>query len=291
MQQEGNGTEKRVRIEDGVVFGRAGSRDLRCDLFFPPDSAGERVGVVLVHGGAWAKGDRSQLRSYGIRLARQGILCAAVEYRLSGEAKWPAQIHDVKAAIRYLRANSRELGVDPSKICVSGHSAGGHLALMAAATPNLAEFEGHGGHPDAGSEVAACIAFYPPTQLYGQRPPSSYAPGLFEAGAGEEIARRASPIAYARKDFPPTLLLHGNRDELVPWSESANLHRALAEAGAGVELHLYNGAPHAFDVTREFARHCAEVMLLFLDRHVAHPHEEAERVRSLQATVQSALRG
>jgi acetyl esterase/lipase len=286
MQREAS--DGRVRIEDGVVFGHAAGRDLKCDMFHPPQAGTERVGVVLIHGGAWSQGDRAQLRSYGIRLARQGHVCAAIEYRLSGVAKWPAQIHDVKAGVRFMRKNSAELGIDPRKICVSGNSAGGHLALMVAATAGVADFEGESGHPGVGTEVAACVAFYPPTKLFGVHPLNAYAPELFERSADQEVGRKASPIAYARADFAPTLLLHGNRDALVPVEASVSMYQALADAGAPVELHLYNGAPHAFDATREFARHCADLMLLFLDRHVARPQDEVERWRALQAFTTGA---
>ena len=283
MQQVEQGVEGRVRIEDGIVFGRGGERELRCDLFHPPHPGTNRVGVVLIHGGAWSQGDRSQLRSYGIRLARQGVVCAAIEYRLSGVAKWPAQLHDVKTALRFVRANSLKLGVDPTKICVSGNSAGGHLALMAAATGDVPELEGDGGHAGAGTQCAACIAFYPPTQLFGDDPWSTPPLELFEPSAGLEVQRQASPITYARPDFPPTLLLHGNRDKLVRPAASLAMFEALSKARAPVELHMYNGAPHAFDATREFARHCAELMLLFLDRHVARPNEVPAAWTSMQA--------
>ena len=90
-----------------------------------------------------------------------GIVAIAVQYRLAGEAKWPSQIEDVKAAIRWARANAKRLGFDPEKIAVVGHSAGGQLALFAAGTPNRPEFEGKGGTPGAGTQVVACCAYYP----------------------------------------------------------------------------------------------------------------------------------
>ena len=269
MQQANDGV--RVRIEDGVVYGSAAGRALHCDLFHPPEPGTNRPAVLIIHGGAWSQGDRRQLRSYGIRLAQHGFVCAAIEYRLSGEAKWPAQLHDAKAGLRFLRANSTALGVDAQKICVSGHSAGGHLALMLAATPNAPEFEGESGHAGVGTECAACVAFYPPTKLFGSRAPSSYAPGLFADGEDVAQARKASPIEYARETFPPTLLIHGNRDRIVRPSASLTMYDALSQAGAPVELHMYNGGPHGFDAVREFTRQCGDLMLLFLDRHVVKP--------------------
>lgn len=271
----------RVAIESGVVFGAGGGRDLRADVFTPPAGTSNGVGVLLVHGGGWVHGDRSQLRGYGILLGRIGYTCVASEYRLSGEAKWPAQLHDVKAALRWMRAESGRLGIDPQKIAISGNSAGAHLALMAAATPNLTEFEGDGGHADAGTDVAAVIAFYAPTNLDIPPRPTGTDTGsealpdvvglLFGNDRSRARVRDASPIHYVSAQFPPTLLLTGNRDEIVPPGESLRLYGALIENGARCELHVYEGAPHAFDAVPEFGRQCGAIMALFLDRHIVRP--------------------
>ena len=99
-------TSARGTVEEGVVFGTGGDRDLRCDIYRPPDGAANGSAVLLVHGGGWSSGDRTQLRGYGILLGREGYLCVAPEYRLTGEAPWPAQIEDVKAAIRWTRGTA-----------------------------------------------------------------------------------------------------------------------------------------------------------------------------------------
>jgi acetyl esterase/lipase len=261
----------RVRIEENVLIDRVGARELRCDLYHPPEPGTGRPAVLLIHGGGWAHGDRKQLRGYGLLLARRGYVCATVEYRLTGEAKWPAQLHDLKTALRFVRDQSAELGVDPAKICVSGNSAGGHLALMLAATADRPEFEGNGAYPGVSSACAACIAIYAPTKLFGAQPPQNYAPGLFADGVSDAEARQASPIEYARRDFPPTLLIHGNRDEIVAPAASLSMYEALVQQGAPAELHMYDGVPHSFDAQREYGRQCSELMLLFLDRHVRDP--------------------
>jgi len=262
----------RVTVEQDVVFGTGGGRDLRCNVYMPPQAGTDRPSVLLVHGGGWVNGDRGQLHGYGILLGRIGYVCVATEYRLAGESKWPAQIHDVKAALRWMRANSARLGIDPKKISISGNSAGAHLSLLAAGTQNVAEFEGDGGNAGAGTEVAAAIGFYAPTQLYAaDQPLREELSFLFGRGYAAETARAASPLDYAGPAFPPTLLITGNRDELVPDEASFRMYRALADAGAPVELHVYAGAPHAFDALPDFGRQCASIMALFLDRHVADP--------------------
>ncbi len=262
----------RVSVEHGVVVGTGGARALHADVYTPPPGTANGAGVLLVHGGGWANGDRSQLRGYGILLGRMGYASVACEYRLSGEARWPAQIHDVKAALRWMRANARELGVDPAKIAVSGNSAGGHLALMVAGTPHVAEFEGEGGNAGVPTGVAAAIAFYAPTML--ARPGgvlNQVVRLLLGHDAPEARVAEASPITYARADFPPTMLLTGNRDELVPDESSLRMYAALSGAGASAEIHVYDGAPHAFDAIPEFGRQCAALMALFLDRTVVRP--------------------
>ena len=248
------------------MFGTGGGRDLHCDVFLPPEPGDARAAILLVHGGGWVQGDRSQLRGYGIQLARYGFVCVASEYRLSGEAVWPAQIHDVKAALRWVRANAATYGIDPSRIAVSGNSAGAHLALMLAGLAT-GELEGEGGNAEATSDVAAAIAIYPPTELRVTH--ADDAIGLLLGGkVAREVEDEASPIAYVHPGYPPTMLVHGNADEVVPVEASFAMYHALVTAGAPVELHVFDGEPHAFDAAPEFGRQVADLIALFLDRKV-----------------------
>jgi acetyl esterase/lipase len=256
-----------VTIENNVVFGTTGSRDLKCDIYRPPIEGNHQPGVLLIHGGAWQSGDRSQLRYYGIQLARYGFVGVACEYRLSGEASWPAQIHDVKAAIRWMRTNANHLGIDETKICVTGNSAGAHLALMMGC--DIDEFEGKGGNMNVSSKCAAISAIYPPTRVHFNKNETENK--LLGKDGSDEVATKASPINYANKNFPPTILIHGNADQVVPNSESFNMYHALNKAGASVELHVFDGAPHAFDRLAEFARICVQLLILYFDRKVVNP--------------------
>lgn len=257
--------QDRVTTRENVVFGTGGGRELKCDIYDPPAAVKNGIGVLLLHGGGWSSGDRTQLKGYGVLLGRRGYTCVASEYRLTGEALWPAQIEDVKCAIRWVRANAKRLGIDPERLVVSGNSAGGHLSLMAGAA-SAPEFEGTGGNPDFGSSCAAVISFYPPTGLDARA--WGGMPALFGKGAPAEVMKGASPLTYAGAGFPPTLIIHGNKDEVVPEREATNMYEALNRAGVPVELHMFAGQPHGFDADPKLGRQCAEIMLSFMDRFV-----------------------
>src|SRR5438309_7052826 len=118
---------EQISIQADVVFATGGGRDLRCDVY-SPTGGGDHPAILLLHGGAWRAGTRSMVEAFGRRLAEAGFVAVASEYRLTPEAAWPAQIHDVKAAIRWMRASAGDLGIDPARLAILGRSAGGHLA-------------------------------------------------------------------------------------------------------------------------------------------------------------------
>jgi acetyl esterase/lipase len=263
----------RVNVRADVVFGQGGGRDLRCDVYEPPEEKRNGAAVLLLHGGSWLGGDRTQLRGYGILLGREGYTCVASEYRLLGESPWPAQIHDAKAALRWMRANADELGIDPAKIAVEGNSAGAHLALLVAGTAAVDDLAGDA-HPGVANDVAACMAVYPPTLLTGIATTSTTEGGrllgrMFGDGdEGTRKAEQASPLHHAGAQFPPTLLIHGSADTTVPIEASLKMFQALAAAGVPTDLHVFADQPHAFDAHPEFGRLTAAEMLLFLNRYV-----------------------
>lgn len=268
-----------MTVATDVVYGTAGAggRDLRCDVYTPPGVSAEAGSkapcVILVHGGSWRGGDRTQLRGYGILLGRAGYVCVAPEYRLIGEAPWPAMIHDVKAAIRWVRASASSLGIDPSRIAIEGNSAGAHLALLTAGTAGVTELEGEGGNPGVSTAVAAAIGIYAPTLFFD--PSAGRSKGgiplvalIEDPEAGAEAARLASPVAHVSPSYPPTMLVHGTGDTVVPISATVRMYEELVEAGVPCDLHVYAEQPHAFDAQPSFGRQVAAEMLLFLDRYL-----------------------
>jgi acetyl esterase/lipase len=257
-----------VSVEKDVVFGRGGDRDLLCDVYRPPLGTEKSTAIIHIHGGGFRGGSKEGART-ARPLAALGYVCIAMQYRLSGEAKWPAQIEDVKTCVRWVRANAGDLGIDPAKITVCGYSAGGHLALIAAGSQNLAGFEGRGGNAGAGTELAACIAFYPPVSL--ARGSDGTVPEVMPAGATDEAIRNASPMSYVARGFPPTVILHGTADRAVALGGSLRLFEALTDAQVAVELHALEGLDHVFDTYPEFADLSAHAIDLFVDRHVVNP--------------------
>lgn len=259
---------RRVTIREGVVYGTGGGRDLRCDIYVPPGEVRNAPAVILVHGGSWRTGDRTQLRGYGYLIGREGYICIAPEYRLVTESAWPGALHDVKAAIRWTRAHAAELGIDPNRIAIEGNSAGAHLALLAAMTEGDPTFEGDGGTPGVSTEVCAVLAVYPPVLLSaGEFDPAAVPWLVVDPDPDPVAAAAASPLTHVRPGLPPTLLIHGTADALVPWQASLRMYEALMEAGVPVDLHIYAEQPHAFDLQPEFGRQNVTEMLLFLRRY------------------------
>ena len=221
---------------------------------------------------AGASGDKTQLRGYGILLGRAGYVCVASEYRLVGESPWPAQIHDVKAAIRWMRANANDLGIDPTRIAVEGNSAGAHLVLFAAGTPNVAAYEGEGGNPGVDTSVGSVIAVYPPARFhYGERQHGGVPIEALSDPPTAELAESASPVNLAGAGFPPTMLVHGTGDTTVPVSASFVMYDSLTKHKVPTELHIYAEQPHAFDADPRFGRRTADLMALFLERYLKAP--------------------
>ncbi|NQW24295.1 MAG: alpha/beta hydrolase [SAR202 cluster bacterium] len=260
-----------IRVEENVVVGQAGDRELQVDVFRPAQLSGPVPGILFLPGGSWLTANRSGIKDrFGIPLARLGYVCVAGEYRVTAESPWPAQIQDVKTIIRWMRANSSELDIDPSAIVVAGKSAGGHLALLAAGTMGVAEFEGDGGNSGVSSEVAATVgvaAVSDISQVIGRE---DLAP-LLGDNPSPELVQSASPVGNVGKDYPPTLLIHGTSDSRVHHSMTMQMYQALENAGIPVDLQLYAGQDHSFDADPQFSRAIVAAIGLFISRHVTRP--------------------
>ncbi len=274
-------TPENVKVTVDVEYGRVGDRPLRLDLYQPRDLAQRVPGVILIHGGGWKKGQRTIYRLYCLRLAQRGYVAATISYRLSGEAPYPAAVQDAKCAVRWMRANAPQYGVDPDHIAVLGASAGGHLSLMVGYTPEIEELEGDGGHAGISSRVQAVIDYYGPTDLTIPVLRDADVITAFLGGKRYEQAeaqyRQASPIKHVSRDDPPTLILHGTIDELVPIAQSDALVGKLKEAGVPCEYERIDGWPHTMDLAADVGNRCWWRVERFLDKYLPLPRAVASR--------------
>ena len=243
------------------------------DLYLPKDAARPPL-VILIHGGAFRGGSKSNENA--ARWLREGYAVAAVDYRLSGDAIFPAQIEDCKTAVRWLRAHAGRHGYDPERFGVYGTSAGAHLAAMVGTTGGPSAFD-VGEHLGISSRVQAVVDNYGPTdflQMDAHRLPEGQvhdAPDSPESaligGSVQEHpdrVRAASPLAYVSADDPPFLVVHGDRDPLVPHHESELLVAALERAGVPVTFYTVKGGGHGRFDDPEVAR----LQLEFFARHL-----------------------
>jgi acetyl esterase/lipase len=252
-----------VTVEKDVVFGKGGDLDLKLDIYRPPAGvAPKRMATIHFHGGGFAGGNKESLSERVRPFAALGYVAIAAQYRLSGQAGFPALVHDAKAAIRWVRANAKALGIEPQRIASVGYSAGGYHALFTAGTANRPEFEGSGGNAGVSSQVAACVAYYPASAV-----PASMLP----AGADAAATRGAAATTYVAAGFPPTIVFHGTKDTTIPIENSQRLVQQLRGAGVPTEFHEFEGVPHVFDSNPEFATLAAQLADFFIDRHVLTP--------------------
>jgi acetyl esterase/lipase len=247
-----------VRAFRDLEYVPGGGRARSLDLYLPEKSDRPLPLVIWVHGGAFLGGDKSPCPA--VRLVPLGYAAASVNYRLSGEARFPAQIEDCKAAVRWLRAHASERGLDPERFGAWGSSAGGHLVAMLGTAGDVKDLEGDGGNPKVSSRVRAVCDFFGPTdflQMDAHRvsadaqvhdapdsPESKLVGGAIQDNP--EKVRRANPITYVTADDPPFLILHGDRDPLVPHHQSVLLAEALRKAGVEVTFETVRGAGHGF---------------------------------------------
>lgn len=221
------------------------------DIIYPEDSRKSYPCVVWICGGAWISMDKSVHLLYLSKLAEAGFAVASVQYRTSSEERYPAQLCDVKAGIRYLRANAARYHIDGGHIGVMGESAGGYLAALAALNTDRSLDVGL--YQDYSSEVQAACPWYPPTDIEGFWYPSEAAAAVSpeslllgkNVAVYREEAMRICPVSFVRKDAPPFLIIHGKCDDTVPFSQGETLCDQLEKAGCDVTLLAIEDAVHA----------------------------------------------
>ena len=258
-----------LRAEKDIVFGKGGDMDMTLDVYRPPAGVtSKRMAIIHLFGGGFFAGNKNAgyIINDAKALGARGYTSVSANYRLQTQGLWPAQLHDVKGAIRWTRANAEKIGVDSDKIVVAGYSAGGMLALMAAGTNDKPEFEGTVGTPGVSSKVNACIGVYPLAS-------AQIARGLFgEGGATPDAIQAASPTTYIGPNFAPTIFIHGEADTTVPVSSSIEFFTKLKAANVPTALTVIQGAAHAFDNgAPDAVELMAQSIDLFMDRLFINP--------------------
>ena len=242
-----------VRVEADIDYSRVGGR-IQMDVVTPAKGDGPFPAVVAIHGGGFRAGARQRFLPLAYTLAQNGFVAATVSYRLSPMTQFPAAVEDVKAAVRFLRANAGRFNIDPDRIGAVGGSAGAHLALMLGVTGGVDEFEGSGPHLDVSSRVQAVVNLYGPTDFTRSYDPGKsvdaaevlpmWLGGDLEHARGAHI--KASPLNWVSPDDAPTLTLHGTKDQYVAFEHAEWLTERLRAAGVRADLEPIQGAQHGF---------------------------------------------
>ena len=258
-----------------LVYGQVADRELLLDIYLPDNSVLPPL-LVWVHGGAWRGGTKDRVLI--LEFINEGYAIASLDFRLSGEARFPAQVNDIKAAIRFLRAKADSLGYNAENIALLGSSSGAHLVSLVGVTNGNKELEGDiGDFNSESSNVQAIVSYYGAsnlTTILSQSTPHGLnvrkpALDLFIGGQPEDnvaLARQASPVFHVDGSDPPLLLLHGDQDPQMPINQSHELHHAYKQQGLDVAFEVVHGAAHGGPEFVDEQRHA--VVLAFLNRHL-----------------------
>lgn len=263
-----------VRVVKDVAYLGEGRAE-KLDLYLPAEKDGARhPAVVIIHGGGWQGGDKAAAREQNIgnTLAGAGYVCASINYRLAQKNDdiptrlrevWPGMLHDCKTAVRFLRKNADEYRIDSDHIGAIGGSAGGHLVAILATTDAHDGLDPDGPYGEYSCRIQAVVPMYGVHDIVKQ----ARLRNAELSDADEKLCREASPVTYATADDPPTLILHGTKDGLVPVEQSQILQDRLAALKVPSELLIIEGAPHSFHLQPK-QQDLRSKVIGFFDRHL-----------------------
>lgn len=269
---------KDFSTKEAIEYSKVGDRTLLLDVYVP-ESDGPHPAVLVVHGGAWRSGSRTQLRGYATALAERGFVCFAIEYRLAPKHKWPAQIDDCRSAVKWIRKHATKYKADPTRLGAIGYSAGGHLVSLLATT-GQAPSEANG---NVDTRLTAVVAGGAPTDFRWFPDNGRWAKYLFGGDLTEEREKfqSASATAFVDKADPPIFFFNGTADKLVPLAWTMSLHSELKKNGIETELLKIADAGHmkaAADVT------ALKRGYEFLNKHLK-PQDGAASDEAIKATT------
>ncbi len=280
----------RLDSKPNVTYARYGDRTLEMDIYRPQGVWGELPAVVCIHGGGWANGNRMNHGQIAQALAARGYVAATISYRLSGEAPFPAAIHDCKAAVRFLRANAKKYGIDANNIGAIGLSAGGHLTALLATSAGVKELEGTGGNAEFSSAIQAAAPMGAQTDLLSGRTRAISAIEdrgkiwrQFFSGTQEDkpaTYRLASPLYHLDQDDPPFSFLSGEMDD--PSTHADEFRRTMKKFDIPSKLTVIEDAPHPFLRKQVWFDEMIETVDAFFINHLKHPKPPVRKPKIIE---------
>lgn len=261
-----------VTFDQGIEYSNPDGQHLQLNIARPKSGTGPFPTVLCIHGGGFRAGNRDSYNKLCLTLAQHGFIAVTTSYRLAPKYQFPAAVHDVKAAVRWLRANANKYGIDPNRIGVTGGSAGGHLAQFLGVTAGVKQFEGEGGNPAQSSSVACVVNVYGPsdfTKSYGKSVDAAEVLPLFLGGDLEQARGRhitASPLYWVTPDAAPTLCIHGTEDKYVAHEQATWMIDRLKACGVEAELLTLEGAGHGFKGAD--AQKAEQALLAFFEKRL-----------------------
>lgn len=238
--------------EEGIEYTNPDNQHLQLNLARPKTGEGPFPAIICIHGGGFRAGKRDGYDGLCVKLAERGYVAATVTYRLAPKYQFPAAVHDTKAAVRWMRANAKTYKIDPTRIGVTGGSAGGHLAQFLGVTANVPQFEGTGGNAEQSSAVTCVVNVYGPsdfTKSYGKSVDAHEVLPLWLGGNLDEkraLHIQASPLYWVTPNAAPTLCIHGTEDKYVGHEQAVWMVDKLKASAVEAELLTLPGAGHGF---------------------------------------------
>lgn len=264
-----------VVFEKDIEYANPDDQHLQLNMARPKNGKGPFPGIVCIHGGGFRAGTREGFNRLCIQLAEQGYVAVTVSYRLAPKYQFPAAVHDVKAAVRWMRANADKYNIDPNRIGTTGGSAGGHLAQFLGVTAGIKKFEGDGGNSQVSSSVDCVVNFYGPsdfTKSYDASVDAAEVLPLFLGGNLQQQRRRhivASPLYWVTPDAAPTLCIHGTKDRYVAHEQAVWLVERLKASAVEAELMTIEDADHGFrGASKATKAQIEHARIAFFDKHL-----------------------
>ena len=265
------GDPSKVATEYDLTYTRVGETELKLDLARPATGEGPFPGVLVIHGGGWRAGNKADVRSILDEFAKRGYVAISPQYRFCPEHRFPAQVHDVKAAVRWLKSRAKDYKVDASHLGAVGFSAGAHLSMMLGVTSAADGLEGEAPADAPDTKIQAVVNYFGPTDLAASDVPDVTKPIVneFIGGDSKEKAKefaQASPLTFVTKDDAPILSFQGTKDPLVPHTQATKLADAQTAAGVPGRVELLLGAGHGWG--GDDLKHTMSESFIFFDKYL-----------------------